>query len=165
VLDQGLDLRDEPACAALATMIDIYEFDERELRGAHVGAAASVVASIGPVRRALFDLQRRFAQQPGGAVLDGRDIGTVIAPEAEVKLWVDASVEERARRRFKELSGMGEKVTEEGVLAQLKERDLRDSTRKDAPMKPANDAVHIDTTTLTPNEMFRRAVEIVDGRR
>jgi cytidylate kinase len=164
-LDQALDLRDERACAALATTIDIYEFDERELRGAHVGAAASVVASIGPVRRALFDLQRRFAQQPGGAVLDGRDIGTVIAPDAKVKLWVDASVEERARRRFKELSGMGEKVTEEGVLAQLKERDLRDSTRKDAPMKPADDAVHIDTTTLTPDEMFKRAVEIVEGRR
>jgi cytidylate kinase len=164
-LDSGLDLRDEQACAALAAMIDIYEFDERELRGAHVGAAASVVAAIGPVRKALFDLQRRFALQLGGAVLDGRDIGTVIAPEAEVKLWIDASVEERARRRFKELSGMGENVTPEGVLAQLKERDQRDSTRKDAPMKPAEDAVHVDTTTLTPDEMFTRAVEIVEGRR
>jgi cytidylate kinase len=164
-LDCGLDLQDEQACAALATMIDIYEFDERELRGAHVGAAASVVASIGPVRKALFALQRRFAEQPGGAVLDGRDIGTVIAPEAEVKLWVDASVEERARRRFKELSGMGEKVTPEGVLAQLKERDARDAGRKDAPMKPADDAIHVDTTKLTPDEMFMRAVEIVEGRR
>ena len=164
-LDQGLDLRDEQACAALAEKVDIYEFDERELRGAHVGAAASVVAAIGPVRKALFDLQRRFAQQPGGAVLDGRDIGTVIATDARVKLWVDASVEERARRRFKELSGMGENVTPEGVLAQLKERDARDAGRKDAPMKPADDAVHIDTTTLTPDEMFKRAVEIVEGRR
>jgi len=164
-LDRGLDLHDEHACAAVAETIDLYEFDERELRGAHVGAAASVVASLGAVRRALFDLQRRFAQQPGGAVLDGRDIGTVIAPEAKVKLWVDASVEERARRRFKELSGMGENVTPEGVLAQLKERDQRDSTRKDAPMKPASDAVHVDTTTMTPDEMFLRAVEIVEGRR
>jgi cytidylate kinase len=164
-LDRGVDLRNEVACAALAEKVDIYEFDERELRGAHVGAAASVVASIGPVRTALFDLQRRFAQQPGGAVLDGRDIGTVIAPEAEVKLWVDASVEERARRRFKELSGMGERVTEEGVLAQLKERDARDAGRKDAPMKPADDAVHIDTTTLTPDEMFARAVEVVERLR
>ena len=164
-LDRGLDLHDEHACAAVAETIDLYEFDERELRGAHVGAAASVVASLGAVRRALFDLQRRFAQQPGGAVLDGRDIGTVIAPEADVKLWVDASVEERARRRFKELSGMGENVTPEGVLAQLKERDARDAGRKDAPMKPASDAVHVDTTTMTPDEMFLRAVEIVEGRR
>jgi CMP/dCMP kinase len=164
-LDRGVDLRNEVACAALAEKVDIYEFDERELRGAHVGAAASVVASIGPVRTALFDLQRRFAQQPGGAVLDGRDIGTVIAPEAEVKLWVDASVEERARRRFKELSGMGERVTEEGVLAQLKERDARDAGRKDAPMKPAEDAVHIDTTALTPDEMFAQAVEMVERKR
>jgi cytidylate kinase len=164
-LDRGVSLNDEAACAALAETIDIYEFDERELRGAHVGAAASVVAAIGPVRRALFDLQHRFATQEGGAVLDGRDIGTVIAPEAEVKLWVDASVEERARRRFRELSGMGEKVTEEGVLAQLRERDARDAGRKDAPMKPADDAVHIDTTKLTPDEMVARAIDVVETRR
>lgn len=164
-LDRGLDLRDEHACANVAGMIDLYEFDERELRGAHVGAAASVVAAMGPVRKALFDLQRRFAQQPGGAVLDGRDIGTVIAPDADVKLWVDASVEERAGRRFRELSGMGEAVTPEGVLAQLKERDARDAGRKDAPMKAAADAVWLDTTTLTPDECFARAVEIVEARK
>jgi len=160
-LDRAIDLRDEAACAAVAEKVDPYEFDERELRGAHVGAAASVVASLGAVRKALFNLQRRFAEQPGGAVLDGRDIGTVIAPEAEVKLWVDASVEERAKRRFKELSGMGEKVTPEGVLTQLQERDARDAGRKDAPMKPADDAVHIDTTTLTPDECFAKALKII----
>jgi cytidylate kinase len=164
-LDRGADLHDEHACASVAQMIDLYEFDERELRGAHVGAAASVVASLGAVRRALFDLQRRFAQQPGGAVLDGRDIGTVIAPDADVKLWVDASVEERAGRRFRELSGMGEAVTPEGVLAQLKERDARDAGRKDAPMQAASDAVRIDTTALTPDACFARAVEIVEARR
>jgi cytidylate kinase len=128
-----------------------------------VGAAASVVASLGAVRRALFELQRKFAHQEGGAVLDGRDIGTVIAPDADVKLWVDASVEERARRRFAELSGMGEAVTEHGVLEQLKERDARDAARKDAPMKPADDAIWMDTTRTNPDETLAKAIEIVEG--
>jgi cytidylate kinase len=163
-LTKGIDVRFQRECALLAEHVDLAEFDERELRGAGVGAAASVVASLGAVRRALLDKQRKFAQQKGGAVLDGRDIGTVIAPDADVKLWVDASVEERARRRFKELSGLGEDVTPEGVLAQLRERDLRDSTRKDAPMKPAEDALHIDTTTLAPDQTLARAIEIVDAR-
>ena len=126
-----------------------------------MGAAASIVAVLGDVRRALFDLQRAFAHQPGGAVLDGRDIGTVIAPDADVKLWVDASVEERARRRFLELLGLGQDVTEHGVLLQLKERDTRDSQRKDAPMKPADDAIWIDTTRMTPDECLAKAVEII----
>jgi cytidylate kinase len=117
------------------------------------------------VRRALFDLQRKFAQQEGGALLDGRDIGTVIAPDADVKLWVDASVEERARRRFLELSNMGEAVTEHDVLLQLKERDARDAQRKDAPMKPADDAIWIDTTRMNPDQCLAKAVEIVEARK
>ena len=149
----------------LAEHIDLAEFDERELRGAGVGAAASVVASMGAVRKALFEKQRKFAMREGGAVLDGRDIGTVIAPEADVKLWVDASVGERALRRFRELDSLGESVTEEGVLAQLKERDARDSSRKDAPMKPADDAVWVDTTNLDVEGMVERALQIVEARR
>lgn len=164
-INKGIDFADERECALLAAHIDLAEFDERELRSAGVGAAASVVASLGAVRRALFELQRKFAQQAGGAVLDGRDIGTVIAPDADVKLWVDASVEERARRRFKELSGMGEDVTEHSVLQQLKERDARDAQRKDAPMKPANDAVWIDTTRMTPDECLAKAIEIVEAHK
>ncbi len=164
-LTKSIDFANERECALLAEHVDIAEFDERELRGAGIGAAASVVASLGAVRRALFEVQRRFALQQGGAVLDGRDIGTVIAPEAEVKLWVDASVEERARRRFAELSGLGEAVTQESVLAQLRERDVRDRTRKDAPMKPADDAVWIDTTRLDPDAMFAKAVAVVEGKR
>ena len=164
-LTKGIDFSDERACVLLAEHIDLAEFDERELRGAGVGAAASVVASLGAVRKALFEKQRKFAMREGGAVLDGRDIGTVIAPEADVKLWVDASVEERARRRFRELSGLGEDVTEEGVLAQLKERDARDSSRKDAPMKPAEDAVWIDTTNLDVEGMVERALQIVEARK
>jgi len=164
-INKGIDFKDERECALLAAHVELSEFDERELRGAGVGAAASVVASLGAVRRALFDLQRKFAQQEGGAVLDGRDIGTVIAPDADVKLWVDASVEERARRRFAELSGMGEAVTEQGVLEQLKERDARDAARKDAPMKPAVDAIWVDTTRLNADETFAKAVEIIEAHR
>jgi CMP/dCMP kinase len=164
-IEASVDIRDESGCAALAARIDLADFDERDLRSAGVGAAASVVASLGAVRRALFDLQRKFAQQTGGAVLDGRDIGTVIAPDADVKLWVDASVEERARRRFLELSNMGEDVTEASVLEQLRERDARDAARKDAPMKPADDAVWIDTTRMTPDECLARAIEIVERTR
>ena len=164
-LNKGIDFADERECALLAAHIDLAEFDERELRSASVGAAASVVASLGAVRRALFELQRKFAQQKGGAVLDGRDIGTVIAPDADVKLWVDASVEERARRRFKELSAMGDAVTEHGVLLQLEERDKRDSQRKDAPMKPADDAVWIDMTRMTPDECLAKAIEIVEAHK
>jgi len=164
-LAAGVDLKDEAGCARLAADVKLETFDERELRSSGVGAAASVVASLPAVRRALFDLQRNFAQQDGGALLDGRDIGTVIAPDADVKLWVDAAVEERARRRFLELSGMGENVTESGVLDQLKERDARDAERKDAPMKPADDAMGIDTTRMTPDECLAKAVEVVEARR
>lgn len=164
-VQKGVATTDAGACAALAERIDLSAFDEPTLRGARIGAAASIVAAHGPVRRALFDLQRAFALQPGGAVLDGRDIGTVIAPEARVKLWIDASVQERARRRFLELSGLGEPVTPDGVLAQLKERDVRDASRVDAPSKPALDAVPIDTTDLTPDEGFALALAIVTARR
>jgi cytidylate kinase len=164
-LNKGIDFKDERECALLAAHVDLAEFDERELRSAGVGAAASVVATLPAVRHALFDLQRNFAQQDGGALLDGRDIGTVIAPDADVKLWVDASVEERARRRFLELSNMGEAVTEHDVLLQLKERDARDAQRKDAPMKPADDAIWIDTTRLNPDQCLAKAVEIVEARK
>ena len=164
-MNAGVDLKDEAACAALAADIDLADFDERDLRTAGVGTGASVVAALGGVRRALFDLQRKFAHRKGGAVLDGRDIGTVIAPDADVKLWVDAAVEERARRRFLELSGMGETVTQFGILLQLEERDARDSQRKDAPMKPADDAVWIDTTRMNPDECMAKAIEVVEAKR
>ena len=164
-LNAGVDLKDEGACARLAAGVELDAFDELELRSSGVGAAASVVASLPAVRRALFELQRNFAQREGGALLDGRDIGTVIAPDADVKLWVDAAVEARARRRFLELSGMGEKVTEAGVHEQLKERDARDAARTDAPMKPADDAVWIDTTLMRPDECLAKAIEVVEARK
>jgi cytidylate kinase len=164
-MNAGISLADEKACAAVAAEIDLKDYHESELRAAGVGNGASVVATLGAVRRELLDVQRKFARKKGGAVLDGRDIGTVIAPDADVKLWVDASVEERARRRFVEFSGRGEHVTQADVLTQLKERDARDAGRKDAPMKPADDAVWIDTTRMTPDECLAKAIEIVEAKR
>ena len=164
-MNAGISLADEKACAAVAAEIDLKDYDESELRAAGVGNGASVVATLGAVRRELLDVQRKFARKKGGAVLDGRDIGTVIAPDADVKLWVDASVEERARRRFIEFSSRAEKVTQAEVLTQLKERDARDAGRKDAPMKPADDAVWIDTTRMTPDECLAKAIEIVEAKR
>ena len=164
-MNAGISLTDEKACAAVAAETDLKDYDESELRAAGVGNGASVVATLGAVRRELLDVQRKFARKKGGAVLDGRDIGTVIAPDADVKLWVDASVEERARRRFIEFSSRAEKVTQAEVLTQLKERDARDAGRKDAPMKPADDAVWIDTTRMTPDECLAKAIEIVEAKR
>lgn len=161
----GISLADEKACAEIAANIDLDDFEEHELRAAGVGNGASVVATLGAVRRELLDVQRKFARKKGGAVLDGRDIGTVIAPDADVKLWIDASVEERARRRFLEFSSRAEKVTQADVLIQLKERDARDAGRKDAPMKPADDAIWIDTTRMTPDECLAKAIAIVEARR
>lgn len=119
-----------------------------DLRTAAVAQAASKVAAIPEVRAALVDFQRAFAVLMGGAVLDGRDIGTVICPDADVKLYVTASDAVRAERRFLELSGNGADVTREGVLADLRERDARDSERATAPLKPAEDAVVLDTSGM-----------------
>ncbi|MBI1359308.1 MAG: (d)CMP kinase [Alphaproteobacteria bacterium] len=163
-LREGADVADAETCGRLALDLDLTDFDERELRSSSIGAAASVVASHGQVRRALFDMQQAFAQQPQGAVLDGRDIGTVIAPQADLKFWVDADVVVRAGRRYRELAGMGEPVTEAQVLSQLRERDQRDSTRADAPMKAAADACRIDTTAMTPDEVFAAALNAAGER-
>ncbi|MCX7890117.1 MAG: cytidylate kinase [Rhodobacteraceae bacterium] len=130
-----------------------------DLRTAAAGQAASRVATIPAVREALTDFQRRFARQEGGAVLDGRDIGTVICPEAEVKLFVTASDEVRARRRWLELGG-----DEAEVLASLRERDSRDSARAAAPLKPATDAVILDTSAMSVDEAVARAIAEVERR-
>jgi cytidylate kinase len=130
-----------------------------DLRTLEAGQAASRVAVIPQVRAALLEFQRRFARREGGAVLDGRDIGTVICPEAEVKLYVTASPEIRAHRRWLELGG------DEGeVLAQVKDRDARDMGRADAPLRPAEGAVQIDTSTMTIDEAVARAIALVAAR-
>ena len=134
------------------------------LRTAAVGQAASRVAAIPEVRAALLDFQRAFARRDGGAVLDGRDIGTVICPEAEAKLFVTASAEVRARRRFEELVASGAETDFETVLAETRERDHRDATRADAPLKPAQDAHLIDTSELDVEAAVAAAISAVEAR-
>ena len=169
MLERGLPLDDVAAAAGVASELDLESLDPEALRTGPVGAAASVVAAHPAVRQALIALQRAFAAQPGGAVLDGRDIGTVIAPEAPAKLFVTASAEERARRRFRELVGRGELADTPdglaGVLADIRQRDARDSGRAAAPLKVADDAVTIDTTTLDIEEAFAAALAAVEARR
>ena len=132
-----------------------------DLRGEAAGQAASKVAVIPEVRAALLDFQRRFASLPPGAVLDGRDIGTVICPDAQVKLFVTASVEKRAERRVKELLAKGESVIAERVLQDLKDRDARDASRQAAPMATASDAILLDTSDMDAESAFEAALSIV----
>ena len=149
--------------AALTLQADDLENDQ--LRTNAVAEAASRAAAIPAVRAALVDFQRSFAMRAGGAVLDGRDIGTVICPDAPVKLFITATPEVRAQRRFAELSAKGAEVTLEGVLADVQARDARDSTRAEAPLKPAEDAELMDTSTMDIETAVARAIELVSARR
>jgi CMP/dCMP kinase len=131
------------------------------LRSEDVGGLASRVSIHPAVRQALFERQRAFATQAGGAVLDGRDIGTVIAPDADVKLFITATVQERARRRWLEMSGRGKDISLEDIEADIARRDARDINRTDAPLKAARDALVIDTTTLGRDEAFETVLRAV----
>ena len=164
LLDEGRDLRDSTAAVAAARGLALTDFDEQSLRGRDMGEAASLVAAIPEVRAALVDLQRDFARRPGGAVLDGRDIGTVICPDADVKIFVTASAETRATRRALELKGNGERADYAAVLADIRKRDERDAGRAAAPLKAAADAIVLDTTSLDIDAAFARALEIVAAR-
>jgi cytidylate kinase len=154
---------EEPVAAARALVTADLEGDG--LRDEAVGGAASKVAAIPEVRTALVDFQRAFAMRDGGAVLDGRDIGTVICPDAAVKLYVVASDEVRAERRWRELTGKGVRVTKAEVLADLRERDARDSARATAPLRPAEDAITLDTTTMGIEEAVAAAIAAVEAKR
>ena len=165
MLDAGQDPHDAAAAVQAARDLDVTKIDGRRIRSAAVGAGASVVAVNPAVRQALFDAQRGFALQPGGAVLDGRDIGTVVCPEADVKLFVYAAPEERARRRMEELAAAGETVGFDVMLAQTLERDERDSNRADAPLRPAEDAHLLDTTGLSIEAVVDKARLIVETAR
>lgn len=162
-LNKGVDFSDPAALADVALRLDLNDYAEAELRTAEAGQAASKVAAVPNVRAALLELQRAFAHQSKGAVLDGRDIGTVVCPDADVKLWVDARVEVRAARRWKELIEKGETLTLDEMIAQLKERDARDRDRKDAPMVAAADSVLIDTSDLTIDAAVDKARAAVDA--
>jgi len=139
--------------------------DAANRRTHEVAQAASKVAAIPEVREALVDCQRAFARRQGGAVLDGRDIGTVICPDAEAKLYVTASAEVRAERRYKELQGKGSELSFDDELAEVKERDARDSERASATMKAPEDAVMIDTSTLSIEEAVAAAIRTIDSKR
>ncbi len=138
------------------------DLDAPDLRSPEVGQAASRVAAIPEVREALIDFQRAFASRSGGAVLDGRDIGTVICPQAEVKLYVTATDDVRAARRLHELTGVGHKITYQEVLEDLRQRDARDSARAAAPLKPAKDAILLDTSLLTIEQAVAAAIAEVE---
>ncbi|OYX84292.1 MAG: cytidylate kinase [Azorhizobium sp. 35-67-5] len=158
-------LDDVAASAATARTLDVAALDPESLRTGAIGEAASVVAARPEVRAALVDLQRRFAAQPGGAVLDGRDIGTVICPDATVKLFVTASPEVRAERRFKELAARDALASYEAVLADIHKRDARDTGRASAPLVQAPDAVLLDTSALGIAETFAAALAIIAAAR
>ncbi len=161
VLDNAGNFDDIEACTKAARDVKADCLDDPVLKSGPVGAAASKIAVHPEVREALLDFQREFAA--GGAVMDGRDIGTVICPDADVKLFIDAKPEERAARRHAELTGYGEKITFETVLEQLKERDHRDAYRAEAPLKIATDAHLIDTTNLSIERAFVAAVKVIDA--
>ncbi len=165
LLDEGLPLDDEEAATAAARGLSLTDFDDARLRSREMGEAASVVAALPQVRAELVDLQRRFAARDEGAVLDGRDIGTVICPGARVKIFVTATPETRAQRRALELARRGEEVDYPTILADVKRRDERDSARAVAPLKAAADAVTLDTSDLDIEAAFRAAVAIVEKAR
>ncbi|MEN9873770.1 MAG: hypothetical protein RL186_667 [Pseudomonadota bacterium] len=161
LLDQSPDDFTQTDAISAARALDLDLIHDPRIRTAAAGAWASRVAAIGPVRAALFDVQRNFALQDGGAVLDGRDIGTVVCPEADVKLFVSAQPHERAQRRQRELAAQGEDIGFADMLAQILERDARDSQRSDAPLLPAQDAHLLDTTGLSIEAAIEKARLIV----
>ena len=163
VLRGGGDPADADAAERAALGLRAADLNDAELRGDVAARAASVVSAIPAVRAALLRFQRDFAAQPGGAVLDGRDIGTVVCPAADAKLFVTANPEVRAERRHKELLGRGEAAIYAQVLRDIRQRDERDSRRTVAPLAPAVDAFVLDTSALGADGAFRRALAFVEG--
>jgi cytidylate kinase len=168
VLRAGGDPANLAAAKAAAESLDLALLADPDLRGETAAKAASLVAAQPAVRAALLDFQRNFANRPPsgkGAVLDGRDVGTVVCPDARVKLFITASLEARAQRRLAELQAAGRAAIWEAVLQDMQDRDARDSKRDVAPLKPAADAVVIDTTSLSTDQVFEAAKAIVDAKR
>ena len=161
VLNSGKSLDDTAAAIGAAWSLDPATLDDPNLRGPAAGDAASIVAKMPKVRSALLDYQRDFSRQTGGAVLDGRDIGTVICPNADVKIYVIATAEERARRRHLEHQGRGDNAAYDTILTDIRRRDERDSGRDVAPLEAAHDAITLDTTNLDPDAAFAAALAII----
>ena len=165
VLDNGFKPDDRQAATTLARSLDLAHLDEAALKTPKVGEAASIVSAFPEVRAALVTFQREFAAKAPGAVLDGRDIGTIICPDADVKVFVTASAEVRARRRTAEYRAQGRKIDEATVLADILKRDERDTKRAVAPLKQAPDAHLLDTTHLDIDAAIRAAIDIVEATR
>jgi cytidylate kinase len=166
--EAGKRASDVEAAEAAARQVSAADLGDKRLRGEAVGQLASAVAVIPAVRAALLQVQRDFAAAPAGgkagAVLDGRDIGTVVCPEAQAKIFVTASVEERARRRVKELRERGVEAIYGAVLQDMQDRDARDSQRRTAPLRPADDAFVLDTTDLDADSAFAAARDYVASK-
>ena len=162
LLDAGHSPANHARAVAAADAIDPASFDESALKSQAVGEAASLVSAIPDVRAALLAFQRNFAGKPPGAVLDGRDIGTVICPNADVKIFVTATPQVRAGRRILELRNRGETVDEAAVLTDILRRDERDMSRATAPLKQAADAHFLDTTTLDADAAFAAAIDLIE---
>jgi cytidylate kinase len=162
LIDAGHPLDDKTHAVTAAKALNPAAFDEKILKGHAIGEAASIVSAIPDVRAALLAFQRDFAAAPPGAVLDGRDIGTVICPDADVKIFVIAAAEERARRRAAELRAAGQAADEAAILADIRRRDERDRTRAVAPLVPAADARTLDTSALDVEGAVAEAIRIVE---
>jgi len=165
VLDAGNRPDDKAAAIAAAKALDPARLDEAALKVPAVGDAASIVSAFAEVRAVLVGIQRAFAAKPPGAVLDGRDIGTVICPDADVKIFVIATPEARARRRTAEFKALGVPIEEAAVLADIEKRDERDRNRAHSPLKQAPDAHLLDTTHLAIDAAIRAAIDIVEATR
>lgn len=162
LMQAGLPLDNEELAAAIAGEVDLGRLDRTILSAHEVGEAASRIAVMPPVRRALVDAQREFAGRGKGAVLDGRDIGTVVLPDATIKLYVTATPEVRARRRFDEIIASGGEADYAAILSDLKRRDERDMGRADSPLRPAADAHLIDTSEMDIEAAFGAAIALVE---
>lgn len=161
MLKAGKSGDDEVSATAFAKALDPASVAEEDLRSENVAAMASKVAALPAVRQALLDYQRQFAKRQPGAVLDGRDIGTVVCPDADLKLFITASTDVRAKRRFEELKSLGQKVDYESVLEEVMARDERDASRTTAPTRPADDAILIDTSDLTRDEVLKAVLDVI----
>ncbi|MDP2734162.1 MAG: (d)CMP kinase [Hoeflea sp.] len=163
LMDRGLPLDDEDMAAGIAGKLDLGQLDRSVLSAHEIGEAASRVAVMPKVRRALVEAQRAFAATPPGAVLDGRDIGTVVCPGARLKLYVTASPAVRARRRYDEIAASGGSADLDAILADIMKRDARDAERASSPLRPAADAHLLDTTEMGIEAAFRAACSLLDA--
>jgi len=164
LMERGERLENVDAAISAARGLALTDFDETQLRGAEMGEAASIMGAMPQVRAVLLDLQRQFAARQEGAILDGRDIGSIICPNADVKIFVTAQSETRAQRRALELKSRGEKVDFAAVLADIQKRDERDSSRSSAPLIMASDAIRLDTTGLDVEKSVAAAIAIVENK-